>query len=172
MKTQFIKNKLGYAHSTGLRYWGFAIISLSAWGVFYSYWLFFPMVLGLYVSFTRQGVLLDVDANRYCYYNQWFGLSLKGKWKPCQEYESITVFKRNLTTRAESWYGSSAETGRQEVYDIYLLNNSHRNKLWIHRLKNKETALLETEKLSAILQRPLVKYAPRVSSATRKRRRR
>jgi hypothetical protein len=57
------------------------------------------------------------------------------------------------------------------VYDITLLDKTHRKKLVIKRMKDKDKTLAEAEVLAQQLGVEYANYNPQISQATRERRR-
>jgi len=136
--------------------------------------LFRPIVglliisIGVFVSFSKNGIRIDAQERRYQSYTRIFGF-YAGTWKSLNEFNDLTILKKTISTRAHSWSMKTTETSRDEYYEINLLSANHRRKQMVQRFSDKEKAWEEINSLSQALNMEVVNYQPKLSAKTRRR---
>ncbi|MGD1845076.1 MAG: hypothetical protein ACFB10_06750 [Salibacteraceae bacterium] len=148
-----------------------AVLFVLITGYFFS-WV--PLLLsGLFFKLTSTGVDFDCDRDRFRQYTNYGGLWKRGEWKPLPHYPYITVLHRKLKSKFNSQYVLSHDDDIvwKVCYDVCLLSKTHRHKVPAMRLKSEEEALKEARKLAKLLDKDLTKYAPKISEATAKKKR-
>ncbi len=115
-------------------------------------------IIGFGISFTRYGILIDIDNHKLKEYLQLFGIKL-GKWQSLKDYPFITVLTitERTTVRSQSNLGS---TTRKKVYRITLLNNNHYEKILLKQLNEEEQAHKEAEEYAQLYGFDKVIYSP------------
>ncbi len=124
-------------------------------------------LIGFFIAITPHGILINIEQKKYKNYTTIFGYK-QGSWKPYSEYPFITLIQNNESTMAFSRSNRSAVTSSYLFYDICLLDHSHRTKLLVKRLKNKEEAVDIIKELSKLLDLTLAKYNPQLSTNSQK----
>lgn len=122
------------------------------------------LIIGAFVGFTKSGIQINLEDHSYRDYNSFGGLK-QGKWKSLSPYKYITLLVAKEVSATLSASNRRAITGSNTYYDICLLNDNHRKKLVIKRIKDKQLAASEVRELSALLHLPLTKYHPNASSS-------
>ena len=129
------------------------------------------MILGLIllvslIIFNTVGIEISGETKMIKQYTRVFGIKF-GKWQSVDNYTCISLL--NVRMRSRTYGGSSnrsVQTSSNKTI-IYLLNDSHLKKLAIA-----EAGISEAEEISKLLDLPIVKYSPQISSKSRARRRR
>ena len=125
------------------------------------------ILLGGFISFTRNGIKLDPTTKKYKSYTSYFGIKV-GNWESYEKYPYITIMSRRLSSTINTKIHSMAI---QDIYfDVCLLTESHRQNILLKRTKDKDEAMAELEKLTGVLQVEPAAYDPVVSERTRNRR--
>ena len=94
-------------------------------------------------------------------YTSFFGFKTGG-WKSLEIYKEIAILKSLVNYK--SYYKATIPlTSRETYYDIYLLDKTHRKKLLIKRLINKDQSILDAESLASLLKMELTTYKPILS---------
>jgi len=170
MEAEIINNKFGKAFPPAMAFSGYVILAAGIVLMWENFWygLLIAVVGGL-ICFTKSGVLIDCSNKRYKDYSSFYGIK-QGKWESVTPYPFIAILHRNISTTAFSQGNRPGTTGSNIYYDIFLLNNTHRKKVLIKRLKDKEGAITEAKELAVKLDLEMTNYNPVVSSKTRVRR--
>ena len=124
------------------------------------------LVLGSLIIFNTVGIEISGETKMIKQYTRVFGIKF-GKWQSVDNYTCISLL--NVRMRSRTYGGSSnrsVQTSSNKTI-IYLLNDSHLKKLAIV-----EAGISEAEEISKLLDLPIVKYSPQISSKSRARRRR
>ncbi len=151
----------------GYFFFFFALLTLIKGGAVFFALLF--ILLGVYFSFSTIGIQIDTKAKVFKYYSKQFFIK-KGKWLPLTEYPDIGVL---LTDQKQTVYGGSNAqvTTKSRVFKVYLLNVSHREKLFIKEFKTEEKAILFAKDFAGRSGTTYTIFSPEISEATRSRRR-
>lgn len=126
-------------------------------------------MIGTFIGFTTSGIQIDLERKNYKKYDSLFGFK-RGKWESMQAYKSITLLKYKEESATLSRSNRRALTSSDIFFDICLLNENHRKKLPIKRLKNKEEAIEDLNKLSELLDFSISEYKPQISPKSSARR--
>jgi len=117
--------------------------------------------IGGLLCFTITGIQIDLNENKYRMYTSFFGFKTGG-WKSLEIYKEIAILKSLVNYK--SYYKATIPlTSRETYYDIYLLDKTHRKKLLIKRLINKDQSILDAESLASLLKMELTTYKPILS---------
>jgi len=129
---------------------------------------FIFLILGLNIAFATSGIQIDPNKRLLRSYYGLFGLRF-GKWESLDDYKYLSVLQ---TRESTSTYSRSNRdiTVTDLWFDICLLNENHRVKLIVKRLKSIEEAIKEIKVLSEAMGFRVVKYNPEVSEATKAKR--
>lgn len=115
-------------------------------------------IIGLGLSFSIEGVLIDKVGNRFKEYSQFYWLKF-GKWQSLTNYPYLTVLE---ITEKQTMYSRAnvAHANTNIVYEITLLNDTHYSRILLKQVKQKEQAHMEAEQLAHDLQLEKVVYSP------------
>lgn len=167
-----IQHKLGKPFAKGLVFGGYFILGAGILAtVTGSLSGLFLVAIGTFASFTTQGILLNYEAREYMDYINILGLKL-GKWRSYETYPYLTIMRRKESITGHSRSMGASTTMTEVHYDVFLLSQSHRQKLLIKRLGEKENAKWAAQDLAERLGVEFVAYNPAVSAQTRMRRQR
>ena len=118
-----------------------------------------PIVIGLGINFMRRKTEIDLDQNRLREFQE-LGPIKSGDWKSLDYFPEMAVIRSTYSTKAYSLGNNSAETSRDEFYEIVLLTAGHLNKFVLARCVRGTEAEEKARRISEILQKDLVEYAP------------
>ena len=125
--------------------------------------------ISVMLSFNTGTLEIDVEKRRRRNFPFLFGLKL-GSWSSIKEYTEIAVLRSTLSEKTFGGRTSVSVTTTDVVFDICIMNSSHRKKLVIKQFDDKELAQNELSQLAKSLQLTATKYNPVVSQKTRSRR--
>lgn len=127
------------------------------------------LITGVALSFSYMGIQIDVKNHLYRNYISFFGLPI-GTWKSLDIYTNTAVL-RSLVKYTSYYRGVIPLNTRETYYEVYLLNESHREKLLVERLTNKEQAIVKAKSLANTLKIEYSQtYNPVISARSRARR--
>ncbi len=141
------------------RYLGYIILLIGVFGI-YTKGLesLIICIVGLGLSFTRYGVLIDLEQKRLKEYNSVYWIKF-GNWESLTNYPYLTVLqiteKQSMYSKAQVEYSS-----KNLVFRITLLNENHYSKILLKQLNNKELAHKEAEKIAKEIKVDKVVYSP------------
>ena len=116
---------------------------LAAASIFFGVWIFIDsnllgglifLILGLNL-FGTEGSQINLDNQTYRTIRSLFGLRF-GKWKPCPEFEYVSVFKTKEATNVNA-YGATMATIKN---DVILLNVFSKGNKYITFYKTDDVA--------------------------------
>jgi len=151
--------KTNYFFPTMTRYLGYIILLIGVFGI-YTKGLesLIICIVGLGLSFTRYGVLIDLEQKRLKEYNSVYWIKF-GNWESLTNYPYLTVLqiteKQSMYSKAQVEYSS-----KNLVFRITLLNENHYSKILLKQLNNKELAHKEAEKIAKEIKVDKVVYSP------------
>ena len=163
-------NKIEKYFPSAMGFVGYFLILLGVFAIYIMSFIpgFIMLFLGLNISFAMTGIQIDPQTRKLRSYYGLFGLRL-GKWISLDDYKYLTVMHNRESTSTYSRSNRDITT-TEMWFDVCLLNENHREKLTVKRLKTTEEAVKEVKRLSEELGFEVVKYNPEVSEATRLRR--
>lgn len=119
--------------------------------------IFSPVVI--YVLFTRSGSEIDLIHREVRAYIYTF-FKKRGEWKSLDNYNQITLLVKNKSQRYNhGWFMGT--TVRFVMYEVYLLNKTHRKKVYIAGSESKEKMKSLIKQLSDQCSLTYVKYSPK-----------
>jgi hypothetical protein len=128
---------------------GFTITALGLYIFLFSNLIFGAIFLSIGINFlVTDGSEINLENNTYRNIKSFFG-SKFGKWKPCPEFEYISVFK---TKESQTIRVVTAETTIQN--DIVMLNLFYKGNKYItfYKTEDKTDAFKVAEKFKAIFK--------------------
>lgn len=120
------------------------------------------LILGGFGVFTATGVEIDIANRQFRPYTSYFGFK-SGQWKGLLNYPYLCVFKstKKFTMFSQANVSTSyTETG----FDIFLLNQSHRERVLVSIANTKEDAIAAANVLASQLKIEVVQFNPKVAS--------
>lgn len=117
----------------------------------------------------KRGIEIDPASNQYRFYKRIFNFR-SGSWKDLSQYTALII----LTKKGTVSVSSVATVLRQTHFkvtetQVYLTNAAHRKRMLLNTFSNKEDATAFANEVSTCINRPLEKYNPAISQATRNR---
>lgn len=127
------------------------------------------LIIGVALSFSYMGIQIDVKNHLYRNYISLFGLPI-GTWETLDVYSNTAVL-RSLVKYTSYYKAVIPLHSRQTYYEVYLLDKTHRKKLLVERLTDKEQAIHKAKLLAKTLQIEYsASYNPIISARSRARR--
>jgi hypothetical protein len=126
-------------------------------------------IIGIIISFSKNGIRLNIKTRQYVNYTKLFWM-IFGKEKSFQKYCDISILKKTLVSLAYSRALIETETSRKIVFDVSILDSSHRKKIVVRRETNFEAAKIQAKYLSELLGMNYVNYNPVRTEKTMERR--
>lgn len=167
-----IENKFGKSFPQGLVFAAYVFLGLGVLMCLASLVLGVVIILlSAFVCFTFSGMEIDTKNKAYKDYTAFFGFIKQGKWNSYANYPYVTLLRKNMVTTIHSRGNVASTISKELVYDITLLDKTHRKKLVIKRMKDNDKALAEAHVLAQQLGVEFAYYNPQISQATRERRR-
>ena len=167
-------NRIGYVFQPAQRFAGWILIVA---GLFTAY-VQSPIALlisvfGVVVALLKKFVYVDTERHRIRISKSFFSSLPIGKWFGLQNYPFVTLIRRVLSSSFTNYGGQqSSSSGSKIYYDVLLLSNSHRSKIVINRLKDKESAQSYADEIARMLAREVVAYKPQRANVRPQRRKR
>ena len=127
------------------------------------------VIIGFYLSFTFEGVQLNYGENRFKIFSSKFGMT-KNEWHSFKEYPYVSILSMNQRSTV---YGVSGTplTSKFMTYRVYLLNQSHLQKILLEEFDNEVDAERLAHGVALKAGIKVVTYSPQISAASRARRR-
>ena len=172
--TEIKTNRIGFVFQPAQRYAGWILIVA---GLFTAYVqspiALFISVFGVVVALFKKFVSVDTERHRIRISKSFSSRLPLGKWYGLQNYPYVSLMRRVLSSSVTNYGGlQSSSTGSNTYYDVLLLSSSHRSKIVINRLKEKETAQSYADEMARMLAREVVPYKPQKASPRPQRKRR
>ncbi len=163
---ELIDNNNGKSFSQPLIYVGYTLI------IFGLYTLINAIVpglivtlIGIFIGFSSTGLTLNPNTKEFREYTIMFGIRV-GKWQSLENYPDLSLLKRTIGYSALS-RGQRELSDSDSYIDICLLSKSHRKKILVKRMQNKEEALIDAKLIAEKMGLNLTAYAPKVSNRSR-----
>lgn len=119
------------------------------------------LLFGLYMVTGTSGIDINYSNEVFKEYNKVLGLKF-GKWQSLSPYPFLSIMTANKSNKASDITGLNKTVVTENALGVYLLNNSHRQKILLTRTSPKmKEAIVEAERLSEFTEKELMKYNPR-----------
>ncbi len=167
-------NRIGYVFQPAQRFAGWVLIVAG----FFTAYVQSPIALlisvfGVVVALLRKYVYVDMENHRIRISKSFSSFLPVGKWYGLQNYPFVTLVRRVMSSSVTNYGGQqSSSTGSNTYYDVLLLSSSHRSKIIINRLTDKEAAQSYADEMARMLAREVVTYKPQKASPRPKQKRR
>lgn len=124
-------------------------------------------LMGGFVCFTYSGIIINIKNKTIRQYTSYFGFK-KGENKELTLYPFICIFKSNKT---QTMYSRSNRTVSysEMTYDIFLLNQTHKEKILIKVEKEEANAIQSAKEIADNIGIKVVQYNPEVLSRKNRR---
>lgn len=166
-----ISNEIGRYFPPAAIVAAYIILILGMLSLFVSPLVGLGMVLiGAAVAFAKKGVEVDPNMKRLRDYTGLFSVKF-GSWESMEQYSDTAVLRKRITTTAFSRANRPATTSDDVVYDVCLLDRTHRNKRIVKRLSDEAQAAKSAEQLAQTLGLNYGVYNPEISAETLAKRR-
>lgn len=124
------------------------------------------LLVCLFVLTTYSGVYFDPERNRYKQATFHFGIET-GKWLSMTKYTQLSILKLSGTSSLLS-RGNARISSTETIYKLYLLNDTHLQRVLIDTYEGLDDAKAAGVKLSHALKRPMVKFNPKRTTERRR----
>ena len=111
-------------------------------------------VIGMFISFTHSGMLLDIKNQKFRNYTALFGILKIGPWQPLKYIQTIRVINRRASYTAVSRGMQSLKTYKQS-FTVYLVEKNPRDRHAVKHFSTKDEAVKQAEELSLQLNIPI-----------------
>lgn len=128
------------------------------------------ILVGAIPAFSTVGFQWDMEKNNCREYTKYLGIRT-GEWTPLDAYPDIAIRRSIQSSSAFSRALVQMETGRNTFYVICLLNESHRKRKIVNKLKDKEKALSQAHELAELWNKKFTVFNPRISAKSQARKR-
>lgn len=156
---QILDFKTDYVFAPMARFLGYIIAVIGVFGVF-SIGLksLFFFLVGLGISFTRFGVLIDTEHKRLKEYTRVFWVKF-GKWELLDDYPFITVLEIRESVAMFS-NANVKHTHKNLMFKITLLTENHYEKILLKSMKDRDLAHHQAKEIAANINVEKVIYSP------------
>jgi hypothetical protein len=143
-------NNLGKFFGPSSSYMGYVFIISGIVAANYSLLALTLLIPGLFMAFTYNGTLIDIDNKRLKPYTAIFGIYRTGKWIDANLFTRFNIIK---ATKKYTTYSRANVRLDMNVSDIELLliNRNGTKKIVLNKFSNFEDAHKEMEELSQLL---------------------
>ncbi|NVK04398.1 MAG: hypothetical protein HWD92_06220 [Flavobacteriia bacterium] len=91
--------------------------------------------------------------------NYLFGI-YAGKWESLGNFCDVTVLKKNMSSKIQSAGNVSSHTKKDVVYEVHILNETHRKKWLVAKTQNPEMAKIIRDDVARELNFTATQYNP------------
>ncbi len=107
------------------------------------------ILLGMFISFTFRGVIIDVDKKEVLTYTSVIWIKRDKQVKNVDDYSIITVNRSSMSYRSYSWANRSA-VFTNHYYTIFLSKDTGKRGIPVATFKKRGSALEEAQKLETL----------------------
>lgn len=126
--------------------------------------------IGLWGVTARRGTVLRSEDQKMFRYYSVYGIPL-GSWEPIIPNAGVVVLGEQQAIRQTS-YAGVMRYQEQAGYALYLINESHREKVLLARVARRDELNPYMKELEEEFNLKLVRFAPAISAKTKARRKR
>jgi hypothetical protein len=119
-------------------------------------------LLGAFICFTYSGIEINIGNKTIRKYTSYFGFK-KGEMKDLTAYPFVCIFKSHKTHKVYS-RTNRALSYNEVTYDIYLLSQTHKERILIKIEKGEGNAIKSAKKIADDIGVKVVQYNPEVIS--------
>ena len=127
-------------------------------------------IVGAVPAFSTMGFQYDSEQNQCREYTSYLGLKT-GDWTSLNEFPDIAIRYSLQSTSAFSRAMVEMETSRDHFFLVCLLSESHRKKMVVQKIKDRELAEKESKRLAALWDKKFTVFNPKISTRTQMRKR-
>ena len=145
-----INNKLGKFFGPSSSYTGYFMIAGGLVALTYSPISLTLVIPGMFMAFTYNGTLIDIEKRRIKPYTALFGIYRAGKWISTEKFTRFSIIK---ATKKYTSYSRGSVRFDMSLTDLELLimNRNGTNKVVLNRFRNFEDARKNMDELSCLL---------------------
>jgi hypothetical protein len=145
-----INNKLGKFFSPSACYTGDFMIAGGLVALTYSPISLTLVIPGMFMAFTYNGTLIDIEKRRIKPYTALFGIYRAGKWISTEQFTRFSIIK---ATKKYTTYSRGSVRFDMSLSDLELLimNRNGTKKVVLNRFSNFEDARNNMDELSSLL---------------------
>ncbi|HKL40606.1 MAG TPA: hypothetical protein VJ894_08005, partial [Cryomorphaceae bacterium] len=114
------------------------------------------------------GFQIDASRQRFREYSQAFGIK-RGEWKDLKYFPFVAILRSQKGHTAASMSNRTVTT-IDEVFEVYLLSETHRTKAQVAEFRNLEKAQSFAKEFATVVEKQLVNYSPQRSPRSKRRR--
>lgn len=139
-------------------------IAIFIWGISsFFFWdsIVISMVLtfiGIYMGFSHTGFEIDLEKRMFRYFTSHFGIK-EGDWKFFKNYPHLSILTIGQKQKGESFTGLTF-TSRSVVFRVYLLNQTHTDKILIKEFSKERKAKNFAKRIAEELDLNIKTYSP------------
>jgi hypothetical protein len=143
-------NNLGKFLGPSASYMGYVFIACGIFASLYSLLALTLLIPGIFMTFTYDGILIDLDNKRLKPYTALFGLVKTGNWIEAGEFSRFSIVK---STKKYTTYSRGSVRFDMKVSDIELLliNRNGSKKIVLNKYNDFEEARKEMDIFRGIL---------------------
>jgi hypothetical protein len=143
-------NNLGKFLGPSASYMGYVFIACGIFASLYSLLALTLLIPGIFMTFTYDGILIDLDNKRLKPYTALFGLVKTGNWIEAGEFSRFSIVK---STKKYTSYSRGSVRFDMKVSDIELLliNRNGSKKIVLNKYNDFEEARKEMDIFRGIL---------------------
>jgi hypothetical protein len=128
-----------------------------------------PLSLFFVFALTSSyGFQIDTAKQRFREYSKAFGIK-RGEWKKLDDFPFVAILKSQKGHTAASMSNRTVTT-TDEVFEVYLLSETHRTKVQVAEFRNLEKAKSFAKEFATVVEKQLVNYSPQITPSSKKRR--
>ncbi len=166
-----INNHIGYLFNFPIRIGGFALMFMGlvvTMGMgFYIAAGILLLLGGAYFALTASGIDIDPDTKAVRHYTRYFGIKY-GRWNEYPTYPHICIISKERKRKPFREH-STEDPENPYQYELYLVSRSHRGKVLLQILYNKEKAKQVADRLAGEMGIEVAEYNPPGRTKGRKR---
>jgi len=115
----------------------------------------FLILIGAFMSFSHSGALIDTEGKEIMFYNKIFGLFKTGRGIKISNFNSLVISKNKRTNTTFS-RGNRSLTLNEYDYRVFIVDSKGKQRIPLIKCNSKEEALKEAEKISLLIDLPII----------------
>lgn len=146
-------NNLGKFFGPSSSYTGYVFIACGIFASAYSLLALTLLLPGVFMSFTFNGIIIDIDKKKLRPYTALFGIFKTGRWIDADQFTRFSIIK---ATKKYTSYSRANVEFNLSVSDIELIltDRNGKKKVILNKYKNFEDAQREMEELGGLICYP------------------
>lgn len=124
-----------------------------------SLFFLFGMIITAIALSLYNGVEINSNKHEYRNFKSYFGIR-KGKWNKIPNGASLVILSKHGKQTASGGRGAQEINRTTVYYELYLMNENHRNRFFIHNSEEKIEIETLARKISEQSKIEIKKYSP------------